>query len=112
MIVSPYPSHASGIDMVRHNVAVICELFLAEGAEAILCNDLPIEEIPHFTVGAEFPEPPGMKRIFDAPNTHLAHALFSRDCLSSTAETGAVDRAELVLAESHDVLQIGLGAMV
>src|ERR1035438_1323646 len=64
MVVSPCPSHAAGINMVRHNVAVICEPLLAESAKAILRNDLPFEELPHFTVGAEFPVPSGMMRIF------------------------------------------------
>jgi hypothetical protein len=51
-------------------------------------------------------------RIFNAPNAHLALALFSWVLLSSAAEVGAVDRAKLIPAESHDVLQIGFGAMV
>jgi hypothetical protein len=51
-------------------------------------------------------------RIFNAPNAHLALALFSWDLLSSAAEVGAVDRAELIPAESHGVHLIGLGAMV
>ena len=112
MVVSPRSSHAAGINVVGHNVAVFGEPFLAESTEAILCNDFSVEELPHFTVGAEFPVSPGMTRIFDAPNAHLALASLSRDCLSSTAETGAVNGAELVPAESHGVLLIGLGAVV
>jgi len=51
-------------------------------------------------------------RVLDPADAHPALALFSWDLLSSAAEVGAVDRAELIPSESHDVLLIGLGAMV
>ena len=98
--------------MVGHHVAVLGEPLLAESAESILLGNLPVEEPSHFAVGPKFPVSPGVLRIFNAPNSHLALALFSWDLLSSAAEVGAVDRAKLIPAESHDVLQIGLGAMV
>jgi hypothetical protein len=51
-------------------------------------------------------------RIFNAPNAHLAPALFSWDLLSSAAEVGTVNRAELIPAESLGVPLIGFGAVV
>ena len=98
--------------MVGHNVAIVGEPLIAESAEAILCNDLPVEELSHFAVRAEFPVSPGMMRVFDAPNAHLALALFSWDYLSAAAGERTVKRAQLIPVESHDVLLIGLGAMV
>jgi hypothetical protein len=53
-----------------------------------------------------------MLRVLDPADAHPAPALFSWDLLSSAAEVGAVDRAELIPAESHGVHLIGLGAMV
>jgi hypothetical protein len=100
------------MDVVGHYVAKISERFVTEGALATLGGNLPVEEFTHFTVGAEFPVSPGVMRILDAPNAHLSFSFLFQYCLSSTAETGAVDRAELVLVESHGVLLIGLGAMV
>ena len=50
-----------------------------------------------------------MMNWYPQPDSEPAQSWY---CLSSTAETGAVDRAELVLVESHGVLLIGLGAMV
>jgi hypothetical protein len=79
--------------MVGYDVAIICEHFVTEGALATLGGNLSVEEFPHFSIGAEFPVSPRMMRVFDAPNAHLALALFSWDCLSPTAEMGAVDRA-------------------
>jgi hypothetical protein len=53
-----------------------------------------------------------MMRIFNAPNAHLARPFLSRDCFSAAAEERTVNRAQLITAESHDVLLICLGAMV
>jgi hypothetical protein len=89
------------MDMVRYDVAIISERFVTEGALATLGGNLPVEQFPHFTVGAEFPVSSWVMWVFYAPNAHLALTSFSRDCLSTAAETGAVDRAELVLVESH-----------
>ncbi len=72
--------------MVGDDVAVFGERFLAESACAILQRNLPVEELPHFGVGAEFSVSPGMMRIFNASNAHLAHSFLSRDCLSAAAE--------------------------
>ena len=71
--------------MVGDDIAVVGERFLAEGAYAILGDDLPVEEFPHFAVGPKFPVSPGMMRIFNAPNAHPALTILSRDCLSAAA---------------------------
>jgi hypothetical protein len=44
VIVSPCPSHSARTDVVGDDVAVVGERFLAEGAYAILGDDLPVEE--------------------------------------------------------------------
>jgi hypothetical protein len=97
------------MDVVGDHVAVFGEPLLAEGAESIL---LGVEELPHFAVGPKFPVFPGMMRVFDAPNSHLALAFFSWDCLSAAAGERTAKWAQLIPAESDDVLLIGLGAMV
>jgi len=112
MIVSPRSSHTTGMDVVGHHVAALGEPLLAEGAESILLGDLPVEELPHFAVGPKFPVSPGKMRVFNAPNSHLALAFFFWDCLSAAAGERTVKWAQLIPAESHDVLLIGLGAMV
>jgi hypothetical protein len=45
--------------------------------------------------------------ILNAPDAHLALASFLWDCLPATAGEGAVNWTELVLAESHIILQVG-----
>jgi hypothetical protein len=112
MIVPPRSSHTTGMDVVGHHVAVLGEPLLAESAESILLGDLPVEELPHCAVGPKFPVSPGMMRVFNATNAHLALAFLLWDRLSAAAEERTVKRAQLIPAKSHDVLLIGLGAMV
>jgi hypothetical protein len=90
MIVSPGSSHSSGMDMVGHNVTIVGEPFLAECAEAILCSDLPVEELSHLTVGSELPVSPGMMGIIDTPNAHLARLLLCHS-RRENGESGTVD---------------------
>jgi len=84
--------------VVGDDVAVVRERFLAEGAYAILGDDLPVEELPHFAVGTEFPVSPGMMRILNVPNAHLARPFLSRNCFSAAAEERTVNRAQLITA--------------
>ncbi len=107
MVVSPCPAHAAGMDVVGYDVAIISKWFVTEGALATLGGNLPVEQFPHFSVGSKFSVSSWMMRIFNAPNAHLALASFSRDCLSSTAETGAVKWTELIFPKSHGDLPMG-----
>jgi hypothetical protein len=83
------------MDVVGHHVAVLGEPLLAESAESILRGNLPVEELPHFAVGPKLPVSPGMTRVFNAPNSHLALAFFFWDCLSAAAGERAVNWAKL-----------------
>jgi hypothetical protein len=112
MIVSPSTAHAAGMDVVGYDVAIVGEPLLAKGAYTVLGGDLPVEELPHFAIGTKFPVSSGVMRVLNAPNAHLALAFLSRDCLSAAAGEGVVKRAQLITAESHDVLLIGLSAIV
>ena len=58
VIVSPRPSHSFGISMVWHDVVVVRKLFVADGAFAVLLDDLPVQQFPHFRGGPEFPISP------------------------------------------------------
>jgi hypothetical protein len=55
MIVSPRSAHAAGTDMVGYDVAVVCELFMADGALAFLGKNLPVKKLSHFRIRAYFP---------------------------------------------------------
>ena len=98
--------------MVRYDVAIISERFVAEGAHATLGGNFPVEQFPHFSVRAEFPVSPGVMWIFNAPNAHLALPFLSRDRLSAAAGERTVNWAQLITAESHGVPLIGFVSIV
>jgi hypothetical protein len=100
------------MNVIRHHVAVVGQLFIAEGAYALLGDNLPVEKFPHFAVRAEFPVSPGVVRVFNAPNAHLALAFLFRDCLSAAAGERTVKWAQLIPVEPHGVLLIGFSAIV
>src|ERR1700733_13942556 len=50
MIVSPGSARASWIDVVGHDVVVVGEIQVAEGAFPALLDDLAVEDLPHFCI--------------------------------------------------------------
>jgi hypothetical protein len=48
MVVSPTSSHALWEPVVRYDVVVTVELFLANGAFSVLRDNLAVEQFPHF----------------------------------------------------------------
>jgi hypothetical protein len=86
MIVSPRPSHPFGISVVRHNVAVICELFVADCTYPVLLDNLPIQQFPHLSWGPEFSVSSRVMRIFDALYAHpYYYSAFLPEGLPATA---------------------------
>ena len=55
MIVSPRSSHSLGILVVRHDIAVVRELLVADGTRSHLLDNLAIEQFPHFCGRSGFP---------------------------------------------------------
>ena len=111
MIVAPCTAHAPGTDVVGNDVAVVGELLFANTADAVLRDDLPVEQLAHLPVRPQLPVSARMLRIIDAADTHLELASFLWDCLPATAGDGAVDGAELFWAESHGILLVGRKAI-
>ena len=101
VVVPPCSANTFGMDVVGNNVGVLGELLLAQSADALLGDNILVEELPHFAIGAEFPVSPGMLQVLYATDAHLAPAPFSWNGLSSAAEQRTVDRTELIPAESH-----------
>ena len=107
MIVPPRSSHPSWADVVRYDVAVVGEPFLAEGADAILRRNLSVHQLPHLSIGTDLPISARVLGIVNAADSQLALAPLSRDCLPAAAELRVVNRAKLISAESHGFLQFG-----
>jgi hypothetical protein len=107
MIVPPGPSHATGIDVVRNDVAVICELTLAEGTSPILSDDLLIKQLPHFGLRPKFPVSPGVMWILDSSNAQLSNRALFWNSFSPTAKARTMNWADLVATESHRFFLFG-----
>ena len=69
MIISPSSSHSLGIPMVWDDVAVVRELFVADGAFPVLLDNLPLQEFPHLSWGPEFPISSRVMRVFNPLDT-------------------------------------------
>jgi hypothetical protein len=85
MIVSPRSSHASGMDVIGHDVVVVGEGFLADGASSVLLEDLAMEQLPHLRVGTELPVSSGVMRVFDTLHSQLFDATLRRNQFPATA---------------------------
>ena len=58
--------------MVGHDVGVFGELLLADSAFAVLGDDLPVQQLSHFRVRADFAVSPRVMGIVNATDSHLA----------------------------------------
>ena len=101
MIIPPCPSHSTGIDVVRHNVAIVGELSLAESAHAALSGDLSVHQFPHLSVGADLPISTRVFRIVNAADSHLIRSPFLGDGVPPAASERTVNRAQLISTQSH-----------
>jgi hypothetical protein len=104
MIVSPRPSHTARADVVRYDVTVIREPFLAEGADAILSADFPVHQLSHFGVRAEFSISTRVLRIINAADSYLSHMPSFRNGFPAAASNGTMNWAQLVSSQSHNML--------
>ncbi len=78
--------------MVRHDVFVVRELFLADCTFPALVDDLSVKQFPHFCWRPEFPIPSWVMRILNAPYTKL-YRTFLTNLISATAEDRSMDSA-------------------
>ena len=87
MVISPRSAHPFWIPVVRHDVVIVAELFVADRALSVLFDDLPVQELAHLGRGPQFPISPRVMRIFNAPHSQSHQSAFFPDLLTATAET-------------------------
>jgi hypothetical protein len=71
MVVPPCSSHSFRIPVVRHDIVVIRELFVTDGAFPVLFDDFAVQHLSHFCRRAEFAVSSRMMWVFDAANASL-----------------------------------------
>ena|ERR1700733_2049249 len=93
MVVSPRASHSFRVDVVRNDSVIVGELHMAQRAFPALLNDLAVEQLPHFCVGAKLPVSPGMTGILDPLHPELSGFPSFRDRFPAATRQGAMNRA-------------------
>src|SRR6266851_7478065 len=68
VIIPPRSSHPFRMSVIWHDVVVICELFVTDGAFPALLDNLAIQQLSHFCRRSEFPISPRMMRIINTSN--------------------------------------------
>ena len=49
VVIRPRSAHSFGIPVVWNHILIVRELFMADGALAVLFDNLPIQQFPHFS---------------------------------------------------------------
>jgi len=100
VVVPPRSSHPFGISVVRNDIVVVCELFVADGAFPVLLDNLPPQQFPHLSGGSEFPISSRMMRIINASNPRLQSARMGR-LFPTAAGNRFVDWAVFIATKAH-----------
>ena len=81
--------------MIRHDVVVVGELFVADGAYASLLSDLAVQQRPHFRRRSKFPISTRVVQIFNPLNSKPNKFGLGKE-RAAAASQGSVDGAQFV----------------
>jgi hypothetical protein len=87
---------------IRHDVAVIGEGHLTDGALPVLFDNFPVEQCPHLGFRTEFAVSPGVMQVFDPPHTKMSDSAPLLDRLAAATIEGTMDGAEFLATEFHE----------
>ncbi len=73
--------------MVGHDIVIVAELFMTDRALSVLLDDFLVQQLAHLGRGPQFPVPPRVMRIFNAPHSQSHQPAFFPNLLTATAET-------------------------
>jgi len=104
MVVPPSSAHSLRILVVRNDVVVVGELFVADGAYTSLLSDLTVQQLPHLSWRSKFPISTRVVRILDPlhPHPYCPGLVFFWDCFSATTKQRSVYGTILIATQSHD----------
>ena len=86
--------------MVRDDVAIVRELFVADRAYPVLLNNLPVQQFSHLCRCPEFPVSSRVMRIVDTLNSKPQRPGFG-DEFPTTTGMRFVDWTKFIAAEPH-----------
>ena len=102
MIVSPRSAHSFRIPVIWHDVVVICELLVADGAYSGLLPHLAVQKLSHFSRRPEFPISSWVVRTFDALNSRSQEPGRGKG-FPAAAGKRLVNRAEFIATKPHGI---------
>src|SRR5713101_5650793 len=101
MVISVGASHALWVDMVGHDITVVCKGYMAQRTFGILLRNLSIHQLSQFSGRPEFAVASRVMCIFNALHTRSALSPLLVHGFSAAAEFGFVDGATLIAAKLH-----------
>jgi hypothetical protein len=87
--------------VVGHDVAIVGEHHLANGALPVLFNYFSIEQFPHFRFGAKLTVSPGVVRVFDTLHSEPSDSPSLRNRVAAAARERSMNGTVLIAAEFH-----------
>jgi hypothetical protein len=87
---------------IRHDIAVVSEVFVADCTFSILVGDLSVQQLSHLRWRPEFPISPRVMRVFYTLHSE-PQAAFSATLFTAAAEQRAMDRAQFIPAKFHGI---------
>jgi hypothetical protein len=87
--------------VIGHDVVVVGERHLANGALSVLLNYLSIEQLPHLRFGAKLVVSPGVVRVFDVLQAKAPDPAFLLDQLAAAARERPMNGTVLNATEFH-----------
>jgi hypothetical protein len=90
---------------IGHDVAIVGERHLANGALPVLLNYFSIEQFPHFSFGAKLAVSSRMVRVFDTLHSEPSGSRSLRNRLAAAASERAMNRTVLIATKFHGLLQ-------
>jgi hypothetical protein len=104
VVISPSPAHSFRILVVRNDVVVVGELFVAEGTYARLLSDLTVQQLPHLGRRSKLPISTRVARVLDPLYAYPDQSglVFFSYCFSATAKQRSVHGTIFIATQSHD----------
>jgi hypothetical protein len=87
--------------MIGHDVAIVGERYLANGALSVLLNDFSIEQFPHFRFGAKLAVFSRMVRVFDTLHSEPSDSPSLQNRLAAAARERSMNGTVLIATELH-----------
>src|SRR5438876_9794120 len=99
MVISPRTAHSFRVLVIRYDIGIVGELFVADGAFPVMLHNLPVQKLTHLCWRPVF-DILAVVRIFDPLHSKSYQPRFGNES-PATAGNRCVSGANFVWTESH-----------